>query len=50
MNLDRVGFWSRLFGGWHKALEAPSEARESSVPKSEGHTPTPEEPRTWWRR
>jgi hypothetical protein len=32
--------------------EAPSqEARESSVPKSEGSTPTPEEPpRTWWRR
>ena len=32
-------------------LEAPSEPRESSVPKSEGDAPTPEEPpRTWWRR
>jgi excisionase family DNA binding protein len=32
-------------------LEAPSEARESSVPKSEGDSPTPEEPpRPWWRR
>jgi predicted transcriptional regulator len=30
--------------------DAPSEARESPVPNSEGSTPTPEEPRTWWRR
>jgi excisionase family DNA binding protein len=31
--------------------EASSEARESSVPKSEGDSPTPEEaPRTWWRK
>jgi hypothetical protein len=31
--------------------EAPSEARESPVPNSEGSTPTPEEhPRAWWRR
>jgi excisionase family DNA binding protein len=29
--------------------EAPSEARESPVPKSEGDSP-PEQPRTWWRR
>ena len=32
-------------------LEAPSEPRESSVPKTEGESTTPEEPpRTWWRR
>jgi excisionase family DNA binding protein len=30
--------------------DAPSEARESPVPKSEGDAPTPEQPRTWWRR
>jgi hypothetical protein len=27
--------------------EAPSEPRESSVPKSEGDSPTPEQPRPW---
>jgi excisionase family DNA binding protein len=32
-------------------LEAPSEPRESPVPKTEGEPPTPEEPpRPWWRR
>jgi predicted transcriptional regulator len=31
--------------------EAPSETRESPVPKTEGDSPTPEEsPRPWWRR
>jgi hypothetical protein len=31
--------------------ETPSKARESSVPKSGGDSPTPEErPRAWWRR
>jgi len=30
--------------------EAPSEARESPVSKGEGDSPTPEQPRTWWRR
>ena len=31
-------------------LEAPSEPRESPVPKSEEDSPTPEQPGPWWRR